>query len=114
MGIGRNNRKFIAGLMLLLFMMGMTPRMFLHDIFTSHEHADGNRSHTQEILPKGFQCDVKSLVANAPFIEEEKFGLPLVDIKYFHSYSEDFINFYYSGVFSDYSLRGPPVFHNSI
>jgi hypothetical protein len=107
---GKYNRSLIAGFMLLIFIVGMTPRMFLHDIFSNHRHTYETRSEHPGILPKGFQCDVKSLVAKAPFIEQEVFGIEPLEVSHYPSFTEALIHFYHTGVFSDYSLRGPPAF----
>lgn len=95
--------------MLYIFVLGMTPKLLLHDIFASHVHLADYNSEKPEVLPKGFQCDVNSLVANLPFINVNTVEISPAEVIHQEAVFETLYHFYYSSVFSDYTLRGPPI-----
>lgn len=57
--------------MLLLFTFSITPKQFLHDLLTSHEHTYALSNEHTEITDasSNFNCDTHSQVVESPFIE---------------------------------------------
>jgi len=65
-------RRFFAGLLLLLFAFGSTPKKTLHDIFADHTDLSARRTgdtHSAQLIGKGFSCDCESLVVEFPYTQ---------------------------------------------
>lgn len=100
---------FIAGALLLLFTLSIMPKLYLHDIFATHQDLITNNGQTQPgILKDGYSCAVNDLVATSPFTETEKVTLfnPEIHFPVLHTRYTSQIAAAAPGYFT---LRGPPV-----
>ncbi|HZE83461.1 MAG TPA: hypothetical protein VE035_04090 [Puia sp.] len=65
-------RRFLAGLLLLLFTFGTTPKKILHDLFAHHKDMSartGGNIRTAQLINSGFSCNCESQVVESPFTE---------------------------------------------
>jgi len=101
--------RFISGLLLLVFVLGVTPKRFLHDLFAKHiDITSKKRSDIPFQLSKsGYNCDCDNLVAESTFVSNQQiFAFPLFTS--FSAYIFGEISFCsISKIY--YPLRGPPV-----
>jgi hypothetical protein len=98
-----------TGALLLLFMLSIMPKLYLHDIFATHQDLIRNSGQTQPgIIKDGYSCDVNDLVATSPFTESEKVTVfnPEIDFAVFHTRYTSQIA---TAAPECFSLRGPPV-----
>jgi len=102
-------KKILSSFFLLVFLLGMTPKRFLHDLFA--KHTDVSLSKSGEVpyrLNKaGFNCDCETLVAESVYVSHENlFFFPLLTT--FSPYI--FKDVVRSPFHHPYNLlRGPPV-----
>jgi hypothetical protein len=104
-------RRFFAGLLLLLFVFGSTPKKTLHDFFAHHTDLSARRvgdTHAAQIIDKGFSCNCESLVVVFPFTET--LGTPeLIAPSFTWPVRSSEIRNTFHQVLVRYSgLRGPP------
>ncbi|HMH23769.1 MAG TPA: hypothetical protein VK563_18415 [Puia sp.] len=65
-------RRFSAGLLLLLFLLGNTPKKTLHDLFAHHKDLSGRsggEASKAQVGNKGFSCNCESQVVESPFTQ---------------------------------------------
>ena len=57
--------------LLLIFIISITPTLYLHEIFAGHSDASIAiaKSPGEQVRAAGFACDCDSLVATSPFTE---------------------------------------------
>ncbi len=101
--------RFLSGLLLLVFTLGITPKRFLHNAFAKHTDANFKKTTDKpfQVNKSGFNCDCDNLVAESSFVVDlQEFNFPL-----FTSFSSYLIkNISYSSISEIYSqLRGPPA-----
>ncbi len=75
-GLNRFNtiRPLIAALLLLIAMLGSTPKKYLHDAFAGHSDAmPGSKSDKAVVTTSVYQCGFDHQVATSPFVEGESF-----------------------------------------
>ena len=107
-------RSFSALLMLLIFTMSITPKVFLHDLTADHkdEVSVVLHCHDQHLDKVGFTCDCNNLVSTSPYTVEPVLNIPepqaIVLVGYTPSYAEKV--YAATTIFS--SLRGPPATRN--
>ena len=102
-------RRFIAGGMLLLFAISVTPKQLFHDVITGHKHSylkyEGAVNFHSPT--NNFQCNWHNDAVESPFTEQPGFTftdpLPLYS-SYFNSNTCS----YYSADHFFSPLRGPP------
>ncbi|MEO6454043.1 MAG: hypothetical protein ABIN97_08230 [Ginsengibacter sp.] len=101
--------RFISGVLLVIFALGITPKRFVHDLTTKHiDNSLKKTNHTHYQLSKsGYNCDCDNLVAESIFVTDQQvFSFPLSTS--FSDYSFKEISFY--SISKTYTLlRGPPV-----
>lgn len=102
-------KRFVAGIMLLLFAMSITPRQLLHDTVTGHKHniAKFEGDENFDSARTNFQCNWNEQVAESPFTGHQGFHMDHPAIVYF-SYNHYYTHTYYSAFHFYSSLRGPP------
>lgn len=63
-------KKFSTTLLLLVFIVGITPKKTLHNWFASHKDSTSKIpvGNTQQLTKAGFNCDCNDLVAESNFI----------------------------------------------
>lgn len=104
-------RRFVAGMLLMLFAFSIMPKKALHDWMVSH--TDGVvamvKSDADQLSKAGFNCSIQHLVAESPFVD----GHQTIDLSFYpvHTIVPTRV---LTGVFmppvASPSLRGPPFF----
>ena len=99
-----------AFVMLFLFTLSITPRLYLHDWLANHTDSVFKETDTgkAQVCIRGFSCDVNNWVATSPFIEQE--GSP--DILLFSVYQQLVLHFPSQMIAQTpffFELRGPPA-----
>lgn len=100
--------RFLSGFLLLVFVIGITPKKFLHDMFAKHTDVTSKLKNDKpfQLTTSGYNCNCDNLVAESTFTHDlQVFSLPLFT-SFFNYISRD-ISF--SSICKIYSpLRGPP------
>jgi hypothetical protein len=95
--------------MLFTFTFSITPKRYLHDLFTGHKDYVSKSGNDEKIhiSQNGFKCDCNTLVATSPFTEHSD----EIDITISTEYPSLFVSLTTSLHTSSHShieLRGPP------
>jgi hypothetical protein len=100
----KSQKGVVAAIFLLLFVLSVAPKQFLHDIITGHHHTDAKYTGgTHWESPKNnFLCNWHEQAVESPFIDQPDFQVPQPVIAH-RSYV------YYSAEHFFSSLRGPPA-----
>ena len=84
------------------------PKLYLHDIFASHQDIVTNTGGEPGIVKNGYSCDVNDLVATSPFTETEQstefrpeIFFPVLHTRYTSQIA--------TAAPDCFTLRGPPV-----
>ena len=94
--------------MMMLFLLSITPKIFLHDLIANHKDSYYSLSSTEtQVTKKGIHCDCNSLVVVSPFLNESN-SVSLTPPDYFVKYNCTLCNSFYSVNSYVFSLRGPP------
>jgi hypothetical protein len=105
-------RKVVAGLLLVVFAFGITPKRTLHNLVA--DHRDGKavavtHDHSgQELSKAAFNCQCENLISESPFVSES-YTVRSVSPVYFTSYTHGTVEEPYSSELFCFGLRGPPV-----
>ena len=100
--------RIVSGLLLTVFILGITPKRILHDVFAKHTDINSKKTNTPlHITTSGYNCDRDNLVAESIFVND----LTVLDLPIFHRFSNYlFKNTSFSSISEIYSShRGPPV-----
>ncbi|RYY58182.1 MAG: hypothetical protein EOO05_17210 [Chitinophagaceae bacterium] len=110
MNKNNNIRSILAGFLLLVFCLGVTPKQILHNLLTNHRHipANNHQESTIDIQPSKYVCDIHDQVAESPFVETEQPVFAPAFI-YLAAVASEFHEapFYITVEHAD--LRGPPA-----
>jgi len=102
-------RAIVGSFLLLIFLTGITPKRYWHDVFANHRDlASVVQTEDLQLSKAGFNCDWNSLVATSPFTETEEIIFPkplLVYARHFLLPADRF----YQPHLTYRSLRGPPA-----
>ncbi len=104
-----NIKRFLSGLLLIVFALSITPKRYLHEAFA--KHADSRHKKTNDkpfqVSIAGYNCDIDNLVAEPVFVAiQNPVESPLFSS--FSSYTLKNISFSSSsGIYTQF--RGPPV-----
>lgn len=103
-------RSIIAGLLLVLFALGITPKLALHDVLANHKDRTSIiDTHTGDQLSKtGFNCKCENQVAESPFTTPVETVLASLFSLHEKPQSPSLYAFYASPYFF-FELRGPPA-----
>jgi hypothetical protein len=105
-------RRILAGIFLVLFAFGITPKLTLHNLVATH--TDGR---TKSLLPDpfstqlnnaSFNCQCDNLIIESPFVSETSLPFNIVSTC-FTVYQKIFAEAVYSSQQYCSSLRGPPA-----
>jgi hypothetical protein len=102
-------RNILAGLMVLLFGLSITPKITLHDLVANHKDKPYrvNDSKNKQIDVSGFHCYCDNLVVESPFLDECA-ALHIASITVpRRTFSSAARPFYFTSRFY-FALRGPP------
>ncbi|HEX9510298.1 MAG TPA: hypothetical protein VF939_07435 [Puia sp.] len=103
-------RPFLAGFMLALFALGITPKILIHALVADHEdtHLALDHGKTDQYNKAGFHCTIDNLVVESPFLDHTislEWGLPKCFAKRaLPSYKDHLSSSHFI-----FGLRGPPV-----
>jgi hypothetical protein len=103
-------RAILGSFLLLVFVIGITPKRIWHDVFASHQDTFAVTSPGEELQVNkaGFNCDWNMQVATSPFIGEEEpavITIPALHNPHFILASAQL----YQAEILFRSLRGPPA-----
>lgn len=101
--------KFAAGLLLLLFVISISPKQVLHDLFANHiDLVSNDHSGTPEISTWSFHCQCDNFVAESPFVMVEV--SPLFPPTVVFAQKSGFLKASFCRTHPGHvSLRGPPA-----
>lgn len=111
MGFSRTTiRPFLAGFLLALFALGITPKVVVHALVVDHRdtHPVLGHERTDQYNKAGFHCSIDNLVVESPFLDHHlslEPGLPAHFAVTSLSVYEDHL----SSAHLIYGLRGPPA-----
>jgi hypothetical protein len=102
-------KKSISILLLLILVLGITPKKTLHTWFANHTDSTTKipESKTPQIIKGGFNCQCDDLVAESHFISFET--LVVIKLPHVHSFFSLNIPALISLSFFHNNLRGPPL-----
>ena len=103
-------RRLLAGLLLVLFALSGTPKLFVHDLVAHHKDTRCKFSHGShtDVERSTFTCHTQDLVVESPFIETAALFEVHVPVIYTAGIVELTARLY--AFFPvHYSLRGPPA-----
>ena len=99
----------ISALLLLLFVLGITPKKILHDLIVHHE--DDISYHTGAnpgFIKSGYHCDTDNTVAESPFTSGDPVTIPKPPVEFISL--NDAVNSSLHSITAFYfTLRGPPA-----
>lgn len=105
-------KQVYAALLLLVFTVGITPRLFLHTLFANHKdsrcEAVSHYGNPQHLSKTKLSCDCENIVAESPFTSEDG-SFHLTYPPGFTDQPEYVRHFFHPAYFFFFSLRGPPV-----
>ncbi len=105
-------RKIGAAFLMLIFFFGVTPKKFLHDSITQHQHTktfvQKCSHHHINIIAAGYNCQLDNLVVDIPF---EIVFVPtfLFSDNYYIAHQCKLFEQKISATFYIALLRGPPT-----
>lgn len=105
----KNITRYLSGFLLLVFVLSICPKSFLHNIFSKHIDSVLKKKSDSplQLTAAGYNCDCDNLVAESSFVNDpQEFSFPI-----FTSFSSYVINEASYSSISEFnsSLRGPPV-----
>ncbi len=112
MSVYTSIQKLVAGLLLVLFAFGITPKRTLHNLVA--DHRDGKvavifHDHTGTELSKAaFNCQCENLISESPFVTET-YAFTKASPVYFTTYAYGAIDRPATTAIFSSGLRGPPV-----
>lgn len=101
--------KFVSYFMLSVFLLGVAPKEYLHQLLYQHEDTVHHKLEKGELVisDKHTHCSFLGFVF-APFVATEQQFLTFKQISCFTSYSQAFYHCSFSATYKVVSLRGPP------
>jgi hypothetical protein len=105
-------KQFLAAVLFLLFALGNTPKIALHDIIAGHKdrqlQPSSFNANQQQLIPTGFNCNIDHFVAESPFTDNPSCS----DLTTNHLFKQETVE-RTMGILAaaciHLSLRGPPV-----
>jgi len=102
-------RKLIAALLLLIFAIGSSPKIFFHDLLAKHKDTIGctKNHHSTAVHKQGINCHFDDLVVTAPFVPTPSVVDCALTLSFQKPEDHFTIDFYSQHHFFS-ELRGPP------
>ncbi len=104
-------RRVLAGIFMVLFAFGMTPKLILHNLVANHKDGRTKSSlpdpYSTQLNKASFNCQCDDLVSESPFIPATSSSYVLL-VSSFADYQDTFSEKVYSSQAYCSSLRGPP------
>lgn len=103
-------RSLAALLLLFAFTLGITPKLYLHDILAGHTDTpvEVNYEGHERVSQSGFHCDVNNLVATSPFTDEAN-EVALICPAEYYSFQTELSSLFIKATYSFIESRGPPA-----
>lgn len=102
-------KRLFSVLLMGIFLLSITPKQVLHNLFADHEDHPTNRTNNQlQYNAGGYNCDVNATVATTPFIEVDPVN-SIGIFRVFEQFTPSLFSYILSITGYYYSLRGPPV-----
>jgi len=105
-------RQFTALALLLLFVLGNTPKLWVHDLFASHvDYKNGivEPTHPTNGYQSSFHCQTDHFVVESPFTNDAQALLISNSVSYIQ-FKNALYNFHTIDQCCPPALRGPPAF----
>lgn len=105
-------RQVSAIALVLLFVLGNTPKQWVHDLFASHvDYKNGivEPTHPVNVYQSSFHCQTDHFVVESPFTNDAQTILINCSGSY-RRFNISLYNFDTVGHHCQSNLRGPPVF----
>ena len=102
-------QKFLASILLLLFIISVAPKSYFHDLVAHHKDVSScNLNHQTTVLHKQeFNCQFVELVVSAPFVLNVEPGKVFRNL-YFENILSSFTVTYFEPFLQHKENRGPP------
>ena len=103
-------RSFLAGFLLCVFSLAITPKRLLHNLLANHKdtYAKSSEKGQTQLAKAGINCPCDNLVAISPFDEAGKMADLQVPLS-FIAYREYYAYAYIYSISFFIELRGPPA-----
>ncbi len=103
-------KRLSAGVLLLLFMFSITPKIFVHALVAGHKdvHLSIGQEGTDQLNKASFHCDVENLVVELPYLYCP-FSFQLEVLRVFRDHQTRPAPQFYSPDHFIFGLRGPPA-----
>ena len=106
-------RSVWAGIFLVLFAFGITPRLTLHNLVANHKDGRSQSSSlpdpfSKQLSKAGFNCQCDNTIIESPFVQENAIA-SVHSLSAFEVYKNIFTEDVYSSQEYCSSLRGPPA-----
>ena len=103
-------KRLLAVVLLMLFSLSITPKMFIHALVVHHQDVNLSIDHDgrDQLNKGGFHCNIENQVVEAPFLFypiSVDLGVP----QQFREYQAEAGHQYYSFSHFIFGLRGPPA-----
>ncbi|MES1160283.1 MAG: hypothetical protein ABUM51_05985 [Bacteroidota bacterium] len=102
-------RRFLSGILLVLFAFSVTPKKFLHDLVANHKDTPGKFSKDAKarLQKSTFTCHTEDLVVESPFIGGSAPLIIQAPSLFCPPYAE-LVTRWHSTPYLFSALRGPP------
>jgi hypothetical protein len=105
-------RKFIAGLFLVIFALGVTPKITLHNLVADHQDgrikSNFSDPFSTQLSKSSFNCQVDNLISESPFVAAEAVEIEKTST-HFPTLLTPLSERVYAALHYSYGRRGPPV-----
>jgi hypothetical protein len=105
-------RSVLAGIFLVLFAFGITPRLTLHNLVANHKDGRLKSSlpdpNSNQLSKAGFNCQCDNTIIESPFLQETVSQF-VITVSAFEAYKNIFTENVFSSQEYCSSLRGPPA-----
>ena len=103
-------RRLLTGVLLLLFALSITPKVFVHALVAHHQdrHLSIGHDASDQVNKAGYHCNVENLVVELPcLIYPISIQLPAPQL--FRDYQVEADHQFYSFGHFIFGVRGPPT-----
>jgi hypothetical protein len=112
LAISSTIRSFLAGFLLVIFAIGITPKRTLHNIVANHTDGKAGTINLQlpgeQLSTSSFNCQCDNLIVESPFVAETyQYNIPFHYT--FAAFTAKQVSGHYSSDRFSFCLRGPPA-----
>ncbi|MEP7279866.1 MAG: hypothetical protein ABI813_14545 [Bacteroidota bacterium] len=108
-------QQLLAGVLLLVLALSITPKKFLHDAIANHKDKAAVlvRGNETQLSHSGFICKCDNLVAESPFTNAAV-HFEFAAIRCFSFQKQILLYHFYSVTFFFFERRGPPAINTEL